>query len=356
MYKATAGVAEFRKTDGEVLFPNGGVVFFRSLDEPDNARGLSADGWVLDEAADVTPGAFYDVIQPMLIENDQSWLIAPHTPKGRNWVWREQNRAQDRDDSMTWQIPTVGCEVKDGVLVRKPHPLENPDIPFSEIERLFATMPEQTFRQEILAEYLEGEGAVFRNIPSCMKAPATTPDAHRGHRIVAGNDWGKQADFTTISVGCATCRVEVERDRFNQIDYSFQRKRLKTLSDKWGFELLPERNSIGEPIIEQLLLEGFDIARGVDGKLGFNTSATTKPPLIENLALTLERTEWQFQNDPVWTAEMEAYEREVSPITGRSSYSAPEGMHDDTVMARALMVWQARAMSEGEYVENPLYD
>ena len=36
------------------------------------------------------------------------------------------------------------------------------------------------------------------------------------------------------------------------------------------------------------------------------------------------------------TLELEAYERKVSATTGRSAYSAPEGLHDDTVMARAL--------------------
>jgi hypothetical protein len=231
----------------------------------------------------------------------------------------------------------------DGVLVRKPHPLENPHIPFSEIQRLYDTMPEQTFRQEILAEYLEGEGGVFRNLGACMNAPTTTPEQHAGHRIVAGNDWGKAADFTTISVGCATCKVELARDRFNQIDYAFQRDRLKVLYDKWHFALLPERNSIGEPNIEQLVREGFNVLRGVDDKAGFNTNASTKPPLIENLALAFERAEWQFQADDIWTAELEAYEREVSPQTGRSSYSAPENTHDDTVMARALMVWAGKS-------------
>jgi hypothetical protein len=60
--------------------------------------------------------------------------------------------------------------------------------------------------------------------------------------------------------------------------------------------------------------------------------------MIENLALALEREEWQFQNDPIWTGELEAYERKVSATTGRSTYSAPEGLHDDTVIARALMI------------------
>ena len=54
--------------------------------------------------------------------------------------------------------------------------------------------------------------------------------------------------------------------------------------------------------------------------------------------MTLEREEFQFINDPVWTGELEAYERKVSPTTGRSQYNAPEGMHDDTVIARALMI------------------
>ncbi len=74
---------------------------------------------------------------------------------------------------------------------------------------------------------------------------------------------------------------------------------------------------------------------------GFVFTASSKPPLIENMALALERAEWQFQNDPTWTAEIEAYERTVSPTTGRSSYSAPEGVHDDTIMARSLMLWAA---------------
>lgn len=75
--------------------------------------------------------------------------------------------------------------------------------------------------------------------------------------------------------------------------------------------------------------------------VGFVFTAQSKSPLIENLALALERNEWHFINNKLWTAELEAYERTVSPTTGRSSYSAPDGMNDDTVISRALMVWQA---------------
>ena len=77
---------------------------------------------------------------------------------------------------------------------------------------------------------------------------------------------------------------------------------------------------------------------------GFTLTATSKPPLIESLALCFEKVECQFQSDPVWTGELEAYEIKLSPQTGRSTYSAPSGLNDDTVIARAL-AWRAATHS-----------
>jgi len=171
---------------------------------------------------------------------------------------------------------------------------------------------------------------VFRNLAACMGAHKSTPQEHPGHRIVFGVDWGKQNDYTAISAMCDDCKCEVEHDRFNQIDYEFQRGRLVTLAQYWRpSSIIAEANAMGEPIIEQLERQGLPMVH-------FQTTAQSKPPLIESMALAFERAEYQWIDDPVWTAELEAYERKVSTQTGRSSYSAPEGMHDDTVMARAL--------------------
>jgi hypothetical protein len=150
-----------------------------------------------------------------------------------------------------------------------------------------------------------------------------------------GLDWGKHHDYTALSVGCADCKREIARDRFNKIDYVFQRDRIREAWRKWEVKsILAEKNSMGEPNIEMMLRDGLPV-------MGFDTTATTKPPLIENMALVFERAEWQFQDDPIWTAEAEAYERKVNAMTGRSQYSAPDGMNDDTVMGRALMLWHA---------------
>ena len=181
----------------------------------------------------------------------------------------------------------------------------------------------------MLAEFLENEGGVFRNIKACLNAPATKPEEHIGHRIVAGVDWGRQQDFSAFSVFCTTCRQELELDRFNQIDYAFQRGRLEALVNKWGVvHVEAEANAIGTPILEQLQRDGLPV-------VPFYTTSMSKMPLIENLSLGFEKEQCQWLDIPVATLELEAYERSITP-TGRSQYSAPSGLHDDTVIARAL--------------------
>jgi hypothetical protein len=85
-------------------------------------------------------------------------------------------------------------------------------------------------------------------------------------------------------------------------------------------------------------------ARGREGIDWFDTTASSKPPLIQELALELEKGTVQFQPDDYWTGELEAYEVSTSK-SGHKQYGAPEGedFHDDTVIARALMV---RAMNQ----------
>lgn len=305
-----------------------GIIEFWSLDKPDVARGRKYKRIVIDEAAMVPAleEAWQNVIRPTLTDyRGDAFFFS--TPKGRNffWVMYQWGLDPDRPHWSCWRKPTT----------------DNPFISDEEIEAAREELPERVFQQEYLAEFLEGEGVVFRNIMACMEA-GMEPNAtdHEGHYIVAGLDWGKHNDFTAISVGCVTCKEELWRDRFNKIDYAFQRERVKVGYNIFSVSaLLAERNAMGEPNIEQLSRDGLMMMRGPDGNAGFNTTASTKPPLIENLALVFERAEWQFQDDPVWTGEIAAYERTVSKITGRSQYSAPEGMHDDTVIARALMVW-----------------
>ena len=307
--------AEIRKVDRQVILPNGGEITVRSADNPDSLRGEGLDFAAFDEFAFTQESAWTEAIRPALSDRlGKAMFIS--TPTGRNHFWRMYQRGlSDGGEWMSWQLPTS----------------DNPYIEPSEIEAARESLPELIFEQEYLAIFLENEGAVFRNIGACLYEPTDGPEDHKGHYICMGVDWGKQADFTALSVGCADCKKELASDRFNQIDYTFQRKRLRAMADRWNVtDIIAEQNAMGDPIIEELQREGLPVR-------AFQTTSTTKPPLIEHLALVLEREEMKFINDPVWTGELEAYERKVSPVTGRSQYSAPEGLNDDTVMARALM-------------------
>lgn len=295
----------------------GGVIDMWSLDSPDSARGRKYKRVVVDEAAMIPnfQEAWQAAIRPTLTDykGDGFWLS---TPKGMNFFKQGFDYGQDplMEDWASWQMPTT----------------ENPYIAKDEVETARQELPELTFKQEYLAEFLRSDGAVFRNIEANLIAKTSAPGDHEGHKIVSGLDWGQKQDFTAHCVICVDCKQELELDRFNKIDWAFQRKRIKAAIDKWGIkDVLAEENSIGSPNLEALQDEKLPVR-------AFTTTIITKGQAIQSLALAFERSECKWLNVPVATNELLAYESKVSPATGRISYSAPEGMHDDTVIARAL--------------------
>jgi hypothetical protein len=336
-----AGFVKRNKTDRTLEMGDGSIQAQTAYDA-DSLRGDNADLLLLDEYSYMDRSAWETVGIPMLLaRNGDAWFA--FTPNLKNHAFQLYNHALHYSD--TWAA-FHGTSY------------DNPKLSKRALELMTQDMTEENKRQEIYAEFLEGEGAVFRNIDACMKSDGKCGgvDIERGydytiehkHPIVAGIDWGKQNDFTVISIGCAKCKKELFLDRFNQIDYHFQRGRIEAAfkQHKVGNGMV-ELNSIGEPNFEELVRSGLPVN-------GFDTTASSKPPLIENLALALEKTEWQFLPDEVGKSELEAYERKVNANTGRSSYGAPEGLHDDTVVARALML--RMATDRTTIVENPFAD
>lgn len=336
MQRSAGGVFGFNRSRMEVTFGrSGGRIVFRSLDDPDNARSHTADLVIIDEAAFVNPDAYYQVLRPMLMDTNGE-LFAWSTPNGLNWFYGEWVSAEDREDSAYWQIPTVGADVVDGELIRIPNPLENPNIPWEEIENLFKTMPQRVFAQEILAKFLTGEGAVFRNVRECHTAIRSTTEQHKDHVIVMGVDYAKKDDFTVISIGCATCRAEVDLVRFNEIDYAFQNQRIENLWHAWRVEHgRADSASIGEANLDYLIKAGIPMV-GVP-----TNSYTQKYALIDGLALAFDKIVFRFIADRIAVSEMESYEQ-TKTDQGRPKFGAPRGMHDDVVIARALMYQAAQ--------------
>ena len=78
----------------------------------------------------------------------------------------------------------------------------------------------------------------------------------------------------------------------------------------------------------------------------FATTAKSKGPLIEELALAVERQELALLPDETLLHELAAYTVERLP-GGTYRYSAPPGQHDDTVIALALAWYGVRHGSPG---------
>ena len=318
--KETARLITTRRSEQEhrIELMGDGVIEMWSLDTPDTARGRKYRRIVIDEAALVPDleAVFHSIIRPMLADyRGDAWFFS--TPKGRNGFYRFWERGQDpaQPEWKSWKFTTY----------------DNPYIVREEIDAMHDEMPEMRFTQEILAEFVDDGGLVFRRV---MDAATATPSRGDG-QYAMGVDWGKHEDFTVITVVDVVNRAMVAMDRFNQIDYAVQTRRLKALAERYNpTVIIAERNSMGEPLIEQLQRDGLPVRP-------FLTTNATKAKVIEDLALAFERGELAILNDPILIGELQAYEMDRTP-SGMVRYGAPPGMHDDAVISLAL-AWQACA-------------
>lgn len=293
----------------------GGVIECWTLEDPNAGRSRKYARVIPDEAGLVEHlgETWQTAIRPTLADySGDAWFLG--TPKGHNFFWECWLRGQDdtRPEWMSWQRPTS----------------DNPYIKASEISEMRRDMTERRFAQEIEAQFLEDAGGVFRQVRHA--ATETPQDAPAdGHTYVIGCDWGKSNDYTVFAVMDATDKRMVELVRSNQVDYTIQRGRLVGLCEKWKpGAVIAESNSMGTPIIEALARDRVPVRP-------FTTTNATKAVIIDALALAFERGDIRILNDPILVSELQAYESVKLP-SGLSRYSAPEGMHDDTVMALAL--------------------
>ena len=342
--KAAVGIAEFNQSRMEAIFPNGGKVIYRSLDKANNVRGHTADGVVMDEAAYVDKEAWNKVLRPMLIDTG-GWSWAIGSPNGRNWYWEEHVKAADDPDSMAWQVPTLGVRITDDGLVREPHPYENPDIPFSEIEKLFQSSPRKEFEQEILGQFVDLSGGVFRRVQEAAVLSPKEPDSTR--QFVAGVDVAASVDYTVVTVMDAESKEMVYMDRFNRVDYPVLINRLAAIYSRYHLtSMVVESNSIGRPVIDELVSRGLNI-------VPFTTTSATKQGIIQSLQSAFENGQIRVLDEPVLIGELLSFESKRN-ASGSFSYSAPDGMHDDCVMSLAI-AWSGM-QERVQVVKNPFYE
>jgi hypothetical protein len=310
-----ARLVDVSRAERVITFPrSAGFLGVYSGDNDVTMRGESFDLAILDEASRLHEETWTEVVQPTLADREGSALL-PSTPFGMNWFWREWEAARARMDgelaafrAPSWDNPLPA--------IRRAAELAR--------ERV----PERVYRQEWLAEFLEGTGIVFRRV---REASTATPQAARleGHRYCIGVDWGKLLDYTVMAVVDTSTRELVALDRSNRVDYALQAGRLRALAERFRPDtIIAEQNSMGEPIVEHLQRLGLPVQP-------FLTTNASKAAVVDALALAFEQEQLRVLPDEVLLGELLAYQAERLP-SGLLRYGAPEGSHDDCVTALAL--------------------
>lgn len=324
-------------TDRRIELVNGGLFECWTLDGPnaeDAGRGRKYARIVVDEAAKVPTleRAWQEAIRPTLTDfaGDAYFLS---TPKGRNFFHRSYLRGQDPGypDWMSWTMPSSA----------------NPYLPPGEIEQARRDLPDRVFRQEYLAEFLDDGGGVFRGTRR-LATEAEQAGPIGGHTYTMGVDWGRHNDFTVLTVFDETASAVARIDRFTGIEYASQLLRLRALALLFDVRRIEaELNSMGGPLVEQLAAEGLPV-------FGFDTTNASKTGIVRAVEDDVERAAIALlapgqPNADVALAELDAYEQERLP-SGRWRFSAPEGLHDDTVISLALARYASHQTTSGFFV------
>lgn len=305
-----------KKNESElvVYFKNGSYIQLIGADNPDRLRGAGPMGVVLDEY-DTMKDDVWPIIEPILRANGGwAWFIG--TPKGKQKLFRSYNLGQSNNSE--WFSSLLRAD-KSGVI--SPEQLA---------ESRATSINEAFFNQEWLCEFIEGVGSVFRNVRECMVSEEEEPKD--GHFYVIGLDLAKVTDYTSISIFDRANNKQVHREKFNTLEWPFQKAKIKAIAEKYNNALVViDATGIGDPIADDLLRSGVAVEP-------FKISEQSKKELIEKLSIWIEQKKMTMIYTEEAMLEYDNFSYEIGP-TGRIRYGARAGFHDDIIISDALAIW-----------------
>ena len=318
---AEAAFKSISHSELRVELVNGSAMTFKSADNPDNLRGEGLMRVVVDEASRVSRDVWEEVLRPAVSDTAGKVLFIS-TPKGKNWFYELYTRGFDpaHPDYRSWKFPTS----------------DNPKVPAADIEQARQSLPVDVFSQEYLAEFLDNNAGVFRNVKACIGSVREDPQPGRSYR--AGLDLARLTDFTVLTI-LNDLGHQVFWDRFNLLDWAVQKSRIITTINRYGARLLVDSTGIGDPIYDDLRRAGL----AVDG---YKFTSDTKKKLIEALMIAFEQAKILILDEKVQTNELDIFEYKIGQ-SGTVHYSAPDGYHDDCVIGLALAWWNLQAGMSG---------
>lgn len=312
-------VKDANKSDKIITFINGSRVWFRSAEKPETIRGLSVNYAFLDEAQDIDDDAFNKAILPTLTAVGKKCLIAG-TPKNKSWFYSYFQRGGEEN----YNSYTAPSSV-------------SPFVSKEFLEEQKNSLPPAIYQQEFEAIWQEGDGEVFTNIDGVCILNEWIPT---NKPTVGGLDLGTKQDYTVLTIMDEVGRVVyVWRER--GLEYTQIVDKVVYLCNQYKTNLYVEANSIGDAVYDM-------IKKKYKKVKPFITSNTSKENIIRRLISDISDGNLELPSPNLFNPlykELQMFQYKYLP-SGKVSYQAMSGAHDDTVMSLAICNWNR--------IENPI--
>ena len=309
---------EANKSEKIITLINGTRIYFRSAEKPETIRGLSIDYAFIDEAQDISDDAFNKAILPTLTAKGKKCLVAG-TPKSKNWFYTYFQRGGEKNYNSYTAPSSVSPYVSEEFLKEQKE-----------------SLPPAIYNQEFLAQWQSGDGEVFTNIDSVCILDEFLPTKDR---TWGGLDIGTKQDYTVLTILDKNGRVvHIWRER--GLEYERIVSKVVYLCKQYKTNLMIEANSMGDVIYEMIRKKYKDVKP-------FITTNTSKENIIRRLISDIDGSNLELPSpnlfEPLYK-ELQMFQYKYLP-SGKVSYEAMSGFHDDTVMSLAICNWHR--------IENP---
>ncbi|HNV61398.1 MAG TPA: hypothetical protein PKN54_00475 [Candidatus Cloacimonas acidaminovorans] len=328
----------------DVVLRNHSIISFRHLEEINNIQNMNL-GWFFIEQAEEMPTdkeffTLWGRLRRKVVPDEtfKSLGLPLHTGfiignvRGRNWIYNlwKQNNSKDKDFHL---IEATTYDNIDVLNSQAPDYIEG-------LEKLKFIKPE-IYKRFVLNDWdVEAEGKAIREIFIRGCIGGKLEDVIGGENYILGVDLAKYLDYTVIVVIKKSTRQVVYFERFNETSWFLQKSRIIAVARMYNnATIVPDSTGVGDPIVEDLEREGCDVFFEKDGdRLGFVFSSKSKQQLIENLIICIEQKKVSYPDIPELIEELIEFSVETKSLNN-VRYSAPEGKHDDCVIALALALW-----------------
>jgi len=291
-----------------ITLVNGAIISFRSAEKPDNLYGEDVYAAVLDEATRMREEAWH-AIRSTLTATRGPVRIIGNVKGRRNWAYALARRAEGGEPEWTYAKLTATDAIDAGIIASE------------EIEQAQRQLPQNVFRELYYAEPSDDGGNPFGQeaIRACIGDVSGNPP------VVYGVDLAKSVDWT-VMVGLddtgAVCR-------FDRYQWPWEETVRRLAQEIGATPAIVDSTGVGDPIVERL-------QRELPNVEGYHFSSSSKQKLMEGLAMAIQTGEVRYPQGVI-VSELDVFAYEYTRTGVR--YSAPDGMHDDCVMALALAVY-----------------